>query len=92
MTCYGFLQHNTNNVVRIGTAGGWAKASTGYTFYNTGKKAKALIKHLKKGRGLNSFDKKRKFWYYDLLLLDILFKKNCRGQYIFETLFKNRPP
>ena len=50
------------------------------------------INHLKKGRALNSFDKKRKFWYYDLLLLDILFKNNGRGQYIFETLFKNRPP
>ncbi len=92
MTCYDFSQHNTNNVVRIGTAGGWSKASTGYTFYNTGKKTKALINHLKKGRALNSFDKKRKFWYYDLLLLDILFKNNGRGQYIFETLFKNRPP
>ena len=92
MTCYDFSQHNTNKVVRIGTAGGWAKASTGYTFYNTGKKTKALIYHLKKGRALNSFNKKRKFWYYDLLLLDILFKKNSRGQYIFETLFKNRPP
>ena len=92
MTCYDFSQHNTNNVVRIGTAGGWSKASTGYTFYNTGKKTKALITHLKKGRALNSVDKKRKFWYYDLLLLDILFKNNDRGQYIFETLFKNRPP
>ena len=92
MTCYDFSQHNTNNVVRIGTAGGWSKASTGYTFYNTGKKTKALITHLKKGRALNSFDKKRKFWYYDLLLLDILFKNNDRGQYVFETLFKNRPP
>ena len=92
MTCYDFSQHNTNNVVRIGTAGGWSKASTGYTFYNTGKKTKALINHLKKGRALNSFDKKRKFWYYDLLLLDILFKNNDRGQYVFETLFKNRPP
>ena len=92
MTCYDFSQHNTNNVVRIGTAGGWSKASTGYTFYNTGKKTKALINHLKKGRALNSFDKKRKFWYYDLLLLDILFKNNGRGQYVFETLFKNRPP
>ena len=92
MTCYDFSQHNTNNVVRIGTAGGWAKASTGYTFYNTSKKTKALINHLKKGRVLKSFDKKGKFWYYDLLLLDILFKKNSKGQYIFETLFKNRPP
>lgn len=92
MTCYDFSQHNSNNVVRIGTAGGWAKASTGYTFYNTNKKTKALISHLKNGRTLKSFDKKTKFWYYDLLLLDILFKKNSRGQYIFETLFKNRPP
>jgi lycopene beta-cyclase len=31
MTCYP-LEKNTQRVLNIGTAGGWTKASTGYTF------------------------------------------------------------
>ena len=92
MTCYNFAQHNTGNILHIGTAGGWAKPSTGYTFMNTSKKTKALVQHLKKGKSLKSFAKKDLFWYYDLLLLDILHSDNSKGQLIFERLFKNRPP
>jgi len=40
MTCYPFWQHNSKNILNIGSAGGWTKASTGYTFKNTVKKWK----------------------------------------------------
>ncbi|UII77407.1 lycopene cyclase [Flagellimonas sp. HMM57] len=90
MTCYEFHQHNSNRILHIGIAGGWAKPSTGFTFYNTNKKVDALIGHLKKKKPLKQFAKKDKFWFYDLLLLDILYKKNHLGQPIFESLFKRR--
>ncbi len=32
MTSYNFKKHNSENILHIGIAGGWAKASTGYTF------------------------------------------------------------
>jgi len=92
MTCYKFHEHNTKKVHYIGTAGGWSKPSTGYTFYNTLKNTRKIVQHLKDGRSLTKISPKKKFWFYDLLLLDILYKQNGKGQYIFETLFKNRPP
>lgn len=92
MTCYNFAKKNTESIIYIGTAGGWSKASTGYTFMNTSKKVKKLVAHLKQEKPLNTFYKKDKFWFYDLLLLDILHRNNALGQPIFEALFKNRKP
>ncbi len=92
MTCYDFSTHNTQHIFHIGTAGGWAKPSTGYTFMNTSKKIKHLVQHIKKGGVINLFPKKDKFWYYDLLLLDVLHHDNSKGRLIFETLFRGRSP
>ena len=92
MTCYNFQSHNTRRIHYIGSAGGWTKPSTGYTFYNTSRKIKDLIPLIKNGRSFTSLRRKWRFRFYDLLLLDILYTDNGKGQYIFETLFKNRPP
>ncbi|NNK76977.1 MAG: lycopene cyclase [Maribacter sp.] len=92
MTCYKFHEHNTKRIQYIGTAGGWSKPSTGYTFYNTSKNTRKIVQLLKEGKSISKVASKKKFWFYDLLLLDILYKHNNKGQYIFETLFKNRPP
>jgi lycopene beta-cyclase len=92
MTCFNFSAGNSNKVLNIGIAGGWAKPSTGYTFYNSTKKVKELTHYLKSGKPLSKFTKKTRFWYYDLLLLDILKKDNSLGQSIFEAMFKKRNP
>lgn len=92
MTCYDFQEHHSKNVRFIGTAGGWAKPSTGYTFASTARKVPKLVEHIKTGRPLDTLRYKNRFWYYDLLLLDVLHKDNAMGQHIFETLFKNRDP
>ncbi len=92
MTCYDFSAHNTANIMHIGTAGGFTKASTGYTFKNSTKKIDKLVTYLKEEKSFTSFNKKDKFWFYDLLLLDILKQDNELGQSIFEALFKNRNP
>jgi lycopene beta-cyclase len=88
MTCYPFWKHNTKNIINIGSAGGWTKASTGYTFKNASKKSKALIQFLKSESDFSKFHKKDKFWFYDLLLLDILSSKNELGSKIFSSIFK----
>ena len=88
MTCYPFWKHNTKNIVNIGSAGGWTKASTGYTFKNATKKSKALVQFLKSESDFTKFHKKDKFWFYDLLLLDILSSKNELGSKIFSSMFK----
>ena len=88
MTCYPFWKHNTKNIINIGSAGGWTKASTGYTFKNASKKSKALVQFLKSESDFSKFHKKDKFWFYDLLLLDILSSKNELGSKIFSSMFK----
>lgn len=90
MTCYPFHQHNTDRVFHIGIAGGWAKPSTGYTFYNTSRQVPKLVEHLKKGKRLSEFHQKSRFLFYDMLLLDILHKNNHLGHDIFESLFRRR--
>jgi len=87
MTCYPFWKHNSKNCINIGSAGGWTKASTGYTFKNATKKSKALIEFMKSESDFTKFHKIDKFWLYDLLLLDILSSKNELGSTIFSALF-----
>ena len=92
MTCYPFWIKNTKNVINIGTAGGWTKASTGYTFKNSSKKSKALVNFLLHENDFRKFHRKDKFWIYDILLLDILDKHNELGSTIFSALFKKGNP
>ena len=92
MTCYKFWQHNSKNIIHIGTAGGWSKASTGFTFKNTTRKTTQLINHIKENKPLVNFHKIDKFWFYDLLLLDILSKKNHLGASIFGQMFQKNHP
>ena len=92
MTCYPFWKHNTKNVINIGTAGGWTKASTGYTFKNADKKSSQLVSYLETQTDFRKWYKKTKFWWYDLLLLDILDQKNETGATIFSALFQKGNP
>ncbi len=92
MTSYKFWEQNTKNILNIGSAGGWTKASTGYTFKNTTKKSSELVKFLQTKSDFTSFHKTNKFWFYDLLLLDILSEKNQLGSSIFASMFKKGNP
>ena len=90
MTCYPFWEHNSKNVLHIGSAGGWTKASTGYTFRNADKlSARLVVFLLSKNPDMTRFHKKNRFWFYDLLLLDILAEKNHEGAAIFSAMFKS---
>ncbi len=88
MTCFDFRKQNSKNIIHIGTAGGWTKPSTGFTFSLTLKNTRKLTKYLKKNTDLSKFGKRTKFWYYDLLFIDLLYKKNYLGAYLFSRLFE----
>ncbi|MGE6352442.1 lycopene cyclase family protein [Flavobacterium sp. NPDC079362] len=97
MTCFPFWKKNTKRVLNIGTAGGWTKASTGYTFKNSDKKSSKLVDFLIDRSPsipltMTMFYKKNKFWFYDLLLLDILYRHNELGSAIFSSMFKKGNP
>lgn len=92
MTCFDFTKNNTERITFIGTAGGWAKPSTGYTFMNTSKKVPLLVSNLKSKGTKQKLQQNKRFWFYDLLFLDILSKTNAIGHVIFTSLFRNRKP
>ncbi|MDN3675484.1 lycopene cyclase family protein [Flavobacterium branchiarum] len=99
MTCFPFWKRNTKRVLNIGTAGGWTKASTGYTFKKSDKKSTQLVTFLQTQNNkpstpikMSSFYKKNKFWFYDLLLLDILDRNNELGSSIFSDMFQKGNP
>lgn len=92
MCSYPFWENNSKNVHFIGSAGGWTKASTGFTFKNINRKTTALANHIAAKKPLSRFVKKNRFWWYDLLFLDILSKHNQKGASLFSGLFLNNSP
>ncbi|TRW22785.1 lycopene cyclase [Flavobacterium zepuense] len=88
MTSYKFWKNNTKNILNIGSAGGWTKASTGYTFKNADKRSRELVHFLQSQNDFTKLCKQNKFWFYDLLLLDILARKNHKGSAMFSAMFK----
>ncbi|BAO54132.1 lycopene cyclase family protein [Nonlabens marinus] len=91
MTTYRFEKHHTSFVHKIGTAGGWVKSSTGYSFKLSEKRATQLISNYIKGRDLDHGMQKKRFRFYDDIMLDVLHQHNNRGHLLFENLYSNNP-
>ena len=94
MTNYEFKSHE-GNVINIGTAAGWTKASSGFTFQfiqkNTYLMTDALV-HNKFPLAKKTFFQKR-FNLYDSTLLNVLQNKKMEGKEIFQNLFtKQKTP
>ena len=92
MTCFPFFEANTKNILNIGSAGGWSKPSTGYTFKNIDKNTSKIIRFVKSNDSFKKFMKKNRFWFYDLIFLDVLFDKNYLGKNLFTNMFKKNDP
>lgn len=89
MTVYPFWKKNSKRVLHIGTAGGWTKASTGFTFKNTTKKAKRLVSFLKSEEiDFSKFHKTNRFLFYDALFVSVLYSNNVLGKTIFSAMFQ----
>ncbi|WP_298246361.1 lycopene cyclase family protein [uncultured Christiangramia sp.] len=87
MTDYPFHKHNSKHVTKIGTAGGWVKASSGYSFKSTERKVSKLLSNIKSGKkpaqGLFS----KRFQRYDAIFLDVLEKRNDLGESFFTKFY-----
>ncbi|PPK93047.1 lycopene beta-cyclase [Nonlabens xylanidelens] len=88
MTSYKFEQHHRKNHLKIGTAGGWVKPSTGYSFKMSEKKAVQLVDNIILKRELNHGMISKKFRFYDDIMLDVLHSDNARGPEVFHTLYR----
>ena len=93
MTVFPFWSSNSRNVLHIGTAGGWTKASTGYTFKNTIKQSEKVVSLLKNPTiDFRKFYKPNRFLFYDKLFVSVLYKNNELGKTIFSNMFVNVKP
>lgn len=79
-----------DHIVNIGTAGGYTKASTGYTFQFVQRNTEELIRNLKRNRRplLSTSLRQRIFDWYDRTLLDVLLNEKLTGEEIFTKLFQ----
>lgn len=91
MTNFPFKNYNTKNITKIGTAGGWVKGSTGYSFKHTEKKVSQIIFNLKQGSLPSAKLYKRKYAFYDKIFLKVLHDENHKGEWIFNQFYsKNK--
>ena len=83
-----------NRIINIGTAGGYTKASSGYTFQFVQKNTAQIVKNLLQQKNPNpekSFDDKRYEWY-DRVLLEVILSGKMEGKEIFSMMFSKRSP
>ncbi|HOZ74210.1 MAG TPA: lycopene cyclase family protein [Flavobacterium sp.] len=93
MTVYPFWKANTKNILHIGTAGGWTKPATGYTFLNALPLAAKLANDIKnQNSDFTRFFKTNRFLWYDRLLIEVLYRDNASGQQLFTQLFTKANP
>ena len=88
MSSYRFDQFNTEKYTRIGTAGGWVKASTGYSFKHAEKKSKKIADNLARGRLASKGTGNGRFRLYDKIFLSLLENENQLGNDIFIQMYR----
>jgi lycopene beta-cyclase len=89
-----FKKNPMKNVINIGTAGGFTKASTGYTFQFIQKDVAEIIANLKAGNNINteSSFKKQQYAWYDRTLIDVLLTEKLPGRQVFSMIFNKNEP
>ena len=91
MTNYQFPSKQ-NNIIHIGMAGGQTKPSSGYTFQFIQKQSEALVSSMiAKGMPLLPAPKKR-FHFYDSVLLNVISTGKLSGENIFANMFRKNKP
>lgn len=84
----------SERIVNIGTAGGYTKASSGYTFQFVQKNTAQIINNLR--AQINPSPQKsfidKKFEWYDRTLLQVILSETMEGKEIFATMFSKRSP
>jgi len=92
MSAYPFKEGNSERIHKIGTAGGWVKASTGYSFKFAEKNAKLIAKQLINNETIFGYKQPKRFKFYDSLFIKVLQYQNKQGPRIFEMMYKRVKP
>ena len=93
MTTFDFQSFNTSKITKIGTAGGWVKPSTGYSFKLTEKRVAKIVENIKTNQPTSNGLFKNKYKFYDKVFLQVLKDNNEKGEWIFKQFYsKNSTP
>lgn len=94
MSLANFKRTEDKTIINIGTAGGFTKASSGYTFQFIQKNVSEIILDLKNNRPiLNKTTFKDKLYnWYDRTLIDVLLSNKLTGKEVFTRIFKKNSP
>ncbi len=87
-------QHPGEHIIRIGTAGGYVKASTGYAFQRTQRFTQELVRNLVTvGKPLHAPPTLRTRFkaLMDSTLLNVLLYNRAPGKDVFTALYKKNP-
>lgn len=87
MSDYPFHKNHQKNITKIGTAGGWVRPSSGYSFHNSEKYIGKLIENLKSKLPAHKGIARNRFRTYDTIFLDLLEKHNELGEDLFTSMY-----
>jgi lycopene beta-cyclase len=79
------------NQIKIGTAGGMTRLSTGYTFLNIQEQSKYIRQNIKKIRKIELFSINKKYQFLDNIFLKVLKKNPNEMSKIFYKMFSCSP-
>jgi len=88
MTNFPFEDFHQEHIIKIGTAGGWVKASSGYSFKNSERKSQTILAFLKSKKRFFKSPSTIKYQHYDKIFLEVLSKENDFGEELFYRLYK----
>lgn len=92
MTDLPYQSVQSKHIINIGTAGGYTKPSTGYTFKRIQENTAKIVHQLKTGTRPRNEDNYTRFHLYDSTLLNVMENNLYPADKIFTKLFKgNRP-
>ena len=79
----------SKSIINIGTAGGYTKASSGYTFQFIQKNSELIIQNLLKNKRPSPKKNIRDkiFEWYDRTLIEVLISKQMKGREVFTIMF-----
>ncbi len=94
MTDYVFPKRAKGRVIHIGTAGGFVKASSGYAFKRTLRRARAFVSAWAQTGTPDTRHLRTRplFHLLDSVLLRVLYNQNDLGGVVFTSLFRKLPP
>lgn len=87
MSDYPFHKHHEKHLTKIGTAGGWVRPSSGYSFKNADRYSAMMVENIKKGRRHEAGIANSRFRTYDSIFLNVLKTRNDLGEEIFTRLY-----